>query len=132
MFTPRWILHPDRLYIENQLNNKKSVEIILIIILIIIIKKKTDRLIKNRLNFKNIKKIVLYFQKADPRAIYYKYYEIRHEKPKIYEDKPSIYEIYGKNHYTNNHTYNMIIYKSKKKRRCLYDLIKYENYISIN
>ena len=57
MFTSRWILHPDRLYVENQLNNKKDVEIIFIIG----IKKEADRLIKNRLNFRNIKKLVSYF-----------------------------------------------------------------------
>ena len=57
MFTSRWILHPDRLYIKSQLNNRKDVEIIFIIS----IKKEADRLVKNRLNFKNIKKSVLYF-----------------------------------------------------------------------
>ena len=55
-----------------------------------------------------------------------------HEKLKVYEDRPPIYEIYGKDYYTNNHTCNMIIYKGKKKRKCLYDLIKYENYINID
>ena len=50
-------MHPDRLYIKSQLNNRKSVKIILIIGT----KKETDRLVKNRLNFKNIKKSVLYF-----------------------------------------------------------------------
>ena len=96
------------------------------------IKEEADRLIKNRLNFRNIRKLVLYFQEADPRVIYYKYYGIRYEKLEIYGDKPSIYEIYGKNYYINNHTYNIIIYKNKKKKRCLYDLIKYGNYININ
>ena len=57
MLTSRWILYPDRLYVESQLNNRKGVEIVLIIG----IKKETDRLIKNRLNFRNIKKLVLYF-----------------------------------------------------------------------
>ena len=107
-----WILHPDRLYIKSQLNNKKSVEIILIVG----IKKEADRLIKKRLNFRNIKKLVLYFQKADPRATCYKYCEIRYEKPEIYGDRPPIYEICGKNHYINNHTCNMIICKGKKKK----------------
>ena len=95
-------------------------------------KKEADRLIKNRLNFKNIKKSVLYFWEADPRGIFYKYCEIGHEKPEICGNRPPIYEIYEKNYYTNNHTYNMITYKDKKKKRYLYDLIKYENYISIN
>ena len=112
MLTPRWILYSDRLYIKSQLNNRKDVEIIFIIS----IKEEADRLIKNRLNFRNIRKSVLYFQEADFRAIYYKYYEIRHEKPEAYENKPLIYEIYEKNHHTNNHTYNVIIYKSKKKK----------------
>ena len=57
ILTPRWILYLDSLYIESQLNNRKSVEIVFIIS----IKKKTDRLIKNRLNFRNIKKLPLYF-----------------------------------------------------------------------
>ena len=54
-----------------------------------------------------------------------------HEKPEIYENRPPIYEIYEKDHYTNNYTYNMIIYKGKKGKRCLYDLVKYGNYINI-
>ena len=128
MLIPRQILYLDRLYIRNQLNNKKDVKIIFIIGT----KKEADRLIKNRLNFRNIRKLVLFFQKTDPRAIYYKYYEIRYEKPEIYGDKPLIYKICGKDYYTNNYTYNIIIYKDKKKRRCLYDLIKYGNYININ
>ena len=128
MLTPRQILHPDRLYAESQSNNRKDVKIVLIMGT----KKEADRLVKNRLNFRNIKKLVLYFQKADPRAIYYKYCGIRHEKPEVYGDKPPIYEIYEKDHHINNYTYNVIIYKSKKKKRYLYDLIKYGNYISIS
>ena len=54
-----------------------------------------------------------------------------HEKPEACGDRPPIYEIYEKDYYTNNHTYNIIIYKGKKGRRCLYDLIKYGNYTSI-
>ena len=96
------------------------------------IKKEADRLIKNGLNFKNIKKLVLYFQKAHLRVICYKYCGIRHEKSETYGDRPPIYEIYGKDHYTNNYTYNMIIYKDKKGKRYLYDLIKYGNYTNIN
>ena len=57
ILTPRWILHPDRLYIESQSNNKKSVEIVLTVGT----KKEADRLVKNGLNFKNIRKLVLYF-----------------------------------------------------------------------
>ena len=111
MLTPRWILHPDRLYSESQSNDRKGVEIVFTMG----IKEETDRLIKNRFNFKNIRKSVLYFQEADPRAIYYKYCGIGHEKSETYENKPPIYEIYGKDHHTNNHTYNMITYKDKKK-----------------
>ena len=80
-------MHPDRLYTENRLNNKKGVKIIFIVG----IKEKADRLVKNILNFKNIKKSVLYFLKADPRVIYYNYYGIRHEKLETYEDKLFIY-----------------------------------------
>ena len=47
-------------------------------------------------------------------------------------DKPFVYEVYIKDHYINNYTCNIIIYKGKKKKRCLYDLIKYENYINIS
>ena len=57
MLTPRWILHPDRLYAESQLNNRKGAEIVFIVG----IKEEADRLIKNRLNFRNIRKLVLYF-----------------------------------------------------------------------
>ena len=57
---------------------------------------------------------------------------MRHEKPKICENKPSIYKIYGKDYHTNNHIYNILIYKARKRRRCLYDLIKYDNYINIS
>ena len=128
MLTPRWILYPARLYTESQLNNRKSVEIVLIVGT----KEEADYLVKNRLNFRNIRKSVLYFQEADPRAICYKYYEIRYEKSEAYGDRPLIYEIDGKDYHTNNHTYNKIIYKNKKRKRCLHDLIKYENYINID
>ena len=111
MLTPRWILHPDRLYVESQLNNRKGVKIVFIVGT----KEEADRQIKNGLNFKNIKKLVLYFQEADPRVIYYKYCGIGYEKPEVYENKSYIYEIYGKDHHTNNYTYNIIIYKDKKK-----------------
>ena len=121
-------MHPDRLYAESQSNNRKGVEIILTVGT----KKEADRLVKNGLNFKNIKKLVLYFWEANLRAIYYKCCGIGYEKPETYGDKPLIYEICGKDHYTDNYTCNIIIYKGKKGRRCLYDLIKYGNYTSIS
>ena len=51
-----------------------------------------------------------------------------HEKPKTCENRPPIYKIYGRDHHTNNHTYNILIYKARKERRCLYDLVKCGNY----
>ena len=54
-----------------------------------------------------------------------------HEKPEICGDRLPICEIYGRDYYTNNYTCNILTYKARKKRRCLYDLIKYDNYISI-
>ena len=120
-------MYPDRLYIKSQSNNRKDVEIVLTVG----IKEEADRLVKNGLNFENIKKSISYFWEADLRVIYYKYCGIGYEKLKVYGNKPPIYEIYEKNYHTNNYTYNIIIYKNKKKKRCLYDLIKYENYISI-
>ena len=128
MFTSRWIIHFERLFKESQSKNRKGVKILFIIST----KKKTDRLIKNGLNFKYIKKSVLYFQKVDFRTIYYKYCEMGHEKPKVCGDRLSIYKIYGKNYYINNYTYNILICKARKKRRYLYDLIKYGNYTNIN
>ena len=50
-------MYPDKLYVENQLNNRKGAEIIFIVS----IKKEIDRLVKNGLNFRNIRKLVLYF-----------------------------------------------------------------------
>ena len=50
-------MHPDRLYTESQSNNRKNVKIILTMGT----KKEADRLVKNGLNFRNIKKLVLYF-----------------------------------------------------------------------
>ena len=55
-----------------------------------------------------------------------------HEKPEICGNKFFIYKIYEKNYHTNNHTYNILTYKARKKRRYLHDLIKYDNYISIS
>ena len=128
MLTPRWIIYPERLLKESQSKNKKRVEVVFIIN----IKEKIDRLVKNGLNFRYIRKLVLYFQKVNLRAIYYRYCEIGHEKPKACGDKPSIYEIYGRNYHTNNYIYNMLTCKARKRRRCLYDLVKCGNYININ
>ena len=120
-------MHLDRLYVESQSNNRKDVEIVFIVG----IKKEVDRLVKNGLNFRNIRKSILYFWEADLRAIYYKYYGIRYEKPEICGDRPPICEICGKDYYINNYTCNVITYKGKKKKKCLYDLVKYENYTSM-
>ena len=128
MFTPRWIIHLERLLKESQSKNRKRVKIVFNIST----KKKVDHLIKNDLNFKHIKKLVLYFQKTDPRIIYYRCYKIRHEKPKTCGDRLSIYKICGRDHHTNNYIYNILTYKARKKRRYLYDLIKYDNYINIS
>ena len=54
-----------------------------------------------------------------------------YEKPEVCGDRLFMYEICEKDYYTDNYTYNMIIYKDKKGRRCLYDLIKCGNYTSI-
>ena len=43
--------------------------------------------------------------------MYYKYCGIRHEKSEVYGTRPPICEIYRKDYYTNNYTYNMIICK---------------------
>ena len=102
------------------------------IIFIVDIKKKTNRLIKNGLNFKSIKKSITFFWEANLRVIYYKYYNIRYDKPEIYEDRPSIYKIYKKDYNINNYIYNIVNYKALKGRRCLHDLVKYRNYININ
>ena len=123
MFIPRQIIYPERLFKESQSKNRKGAEIILTINT----KKKADRLIKNDLNFRYIKKSVLYFQEANFRAIYYRYYKIGYEKPKIYEDRLPIYKIYEKDYHINNYIYNILTYKARKRRRCLHDLIKYEN-----
>ena len=54
-----------------------------------------------------------------------------HEKSEICGDKPPICKICGRDHHTNDYTYNILTYKARKGRRYLYDLIKYGNYISI-
>ena len=50
-------MHPERLFKENQSKNRKGAEVVLIMG----IKEEIDRLIKNGLNFRYIKKSVLYF-----------------------------------------------------------------------
>ena len=57
MFILRWIMHPERLLEKSQSKNRKGVKIVLIIG----IKEETNRLIKNDLNFRYIRKLVLYF-----------------------------------------------------------------------
>ena len=94
-------------------------------------KEEIDRLIKNGLNFGYMRKSVLYFWEVDSRIICYRYYEIRHEKPEICGDRLFMCKICGRDYYTNDYIYNILIYKARKKRRCLYDLVKYGNYISI-
>ena len=128
MFIPRWIIYLEILFKESQSKNKKEVKIVFTIG----IKKEIDRLIKNDLNFRYIKKLVLYFWKVDPKAIYYKYCEIGHEKPKICGNRLFMCEICGKDYYINNYIYNILIYKARKERRCLYDLVKCGNYINIS
>ena len=95
------------------------------------IKEKTDRLVKNGLNFGYIRKSVLYFWEADFKAICYRCCGMGHEKPKVCGDKPPICKICGRDYYTDDYTCNMLTYKVRKKRRYLYDLVKYGNYISI-
>ena len=127
MFIPKWIMHPEKLFKKNQSKNKKRVKIIFTID----IKEEADRLIKNGLNFGYIKKSVLHFWEADLRTIYYRYCRIRYEKPKIYGNKPPIYKIYERDYHINNYTYNILIYKARKRKRCLYDLVKCGNCTSI-
>ena len=50
-------MHPERLLKKSQSKNRKKVEIIFTMG----IKKEADRLIKNGLNFRHIRKSVLYF-----------------------------------------------------------------------
>ena len=95
-------------------------------------KEEAKRLIRSELNFGLTKKSIAYFQEADPRTIYYKYCGIGHDKPDIYKDRLLIYIIYGKDHNINNYKYNIMTYKTQKRRRYLHDLVKYENYISIS
>ena len=107
MLIPRQIINPNKLYEENQLINRKGAEVILIVNT----KKKAKRLIRNGLNFGLTRKSVVYFWETDLKAIYYKYYDIGHDKPNIYKNRLLIYVIYGKDYNTNNYKYNIIIYK---------------------
>ena len=68
---------------------------------------------------------------ADPKTIYYRCCEMGHEKPEVCENRLFIYKIYGKDYHTNNYIYNILIYKVRKKRRHLYNLVKYDNYTNI-
>ena len=56
-------------------------------------------------------------------------YNIRHKKPKVYKDRLFIYIIYKKDYIIDNYNYNMLNYKSQKRKRYIYDLIKYNNYV---
>ena len=94
-------------------------------------KKEADRLIKNDLNFRYIRKLILYFWEADFRAIYYRCCGMGHEKSEVCGNRFSICKIYGRDYHTNDYTCNILTYKARKERRCLYDLIKYGNCISI-
>ena len=55
-----------------------------------------------------------------------------HEKPKVCEDRFFIYKICGRDYHINNYIYNILIYKARKEKRCLQDLVKYGNYINIS
>ena len=123
----KWILYPNRLTNESQFINKINTKVIFIVDT----KKKTNRLVKNGLNFESIKKPITFFWKANLKTICYKYCNIRYDKSGIYGDRFLIYKIYKKDHNTNNHIYNIINYKASKRKRCLYDLIKYGNYINM-
>ena len=124
----KWILYPNRLIDESQFINRIDAEVILIVD----IKKETDRLIKNGLNFKSIRKLITFFWEANLRVIYYKYYNIGHDKLEIYGDRLSIYKIYKKDYNINNYIYNIINYKVLKERKCLHDLVKCDNYTNIS
>ena len=116
-------MYLERLFKESQSKNRKRVEIILTMG----IKKEVDRLIKNGLNFRYIRKSVLYFWKVDFKTICYRYYKMGHEKSKACGDRFFMCEIYGRDYYINDYTYNMLIYKARKGRRYLYDLVKCDN-----
>ena len=128
MLLLKWILYLNRLINESQSINRIGTEIVFIVD----VKEKADRLIKNGLNFGNNRKLVTFFQKANLKTICYKYYNIGHDKPGIYEDRLPIYKIYRKDYNINNHSYNIVIYKALKEEKCLHDLVKYDNYINIS
>ena len=102
----------ERLFKESQSKNRKKIEIIFIIS----IKKKINRLVKNGLNFRYIKKSVLYFWKIDFRVIYYRCCGMGQEKPEVYENRFFIYKIYGKDYYINDYIYNILTCKARKKK----------------
>ena len=128
MFTPRWIVYFERLLKESQSKNRKRVEVVFTIN----IKEKVDLLIKNGLNFRYMRKLVLYFQKIDFKVICYRCCKIRHEKSEVYGNRFFMCKICGRDYHTNNYIYNILIYKARKGKRCLHDLVKYDNYISIS
>ena len=55
-----------------------------------------------------------------------------YEKPEACEDRSLICKICGRDYHINNYTCNILIYKARKEKRCLYDLVKYDNYTSID
>ena len=127
MLTPRWIVHPERLFEESQSKNRKGAEVVLTVG----IKEEADRLVKNGLNFGYMRKSVLYFWEADPRAICYRCCGMGHEKPEACGDRPPMCEICGRDYHTDDHTCNVLICKARKGRRCLHDLVKCGNCISM-
>ena len=128
MFPLKWILYPNRLIDESQSINRIGTEIVFIVD----IKKEADRLVKNGLNFRSIRKPVTFFWEANLRAICYKCYSIGHDKLGICGDRLFIYKICKKDYNINDHIYNIVNYKALKGRRCLYNLVKCGNYISIS
>ena len=74
-------------------------------------KKEAKRLIRSGLNFGLVRKLVVYFQEVDFRAICYKYYGIGHDKPGVYKDRFLMCIICGRDYDINNYKYNIIIYK---------------------
>ena len=128
MFSPKQILYPNRLIDENQFINRINTEVVFIVG----IKKKANRLVKNGLNFRSIRKLITFFWEANLKIICYKYYNIEYDKLEICGNRLLIYKIYEKDYNINNYIYNIVNYKALKKRRCLHDLVKYGNYININ
>ena len=54
-----------------------------------------------------------------------------HKKPEVCGDRLLICEICGRDYHINDYICNILIYKARKERRCLYDLVKCDNYISM-